>query len=99
MIVDDPKFTGFEWDEAKRLKNLEKHHIDFVRAFRLLTKNHVVFSSERNGEIRYLAICEEGSSFVTIIFVMRGQICRIISARRAHRSERRKHEAIYGSRD
>lgn len=99
MIVDDPQFTGFEWDEVKRLKNLEKHDIDFLQAFRLLTKNHVVFSSERNGEIRYRAICRDGSSFVTIIFVMRGQICRIISARRAHRSERRKHQAIYGGRD
>ena len=95
MIVDEPQFTGFEWDEAKRVKNLEKHGIDFLRAFRLLVEHHVVFASDRHGEQRYRAVCQEGQSYVTVIYVKRGSVCRIISARKAHRSERRKYQAIH----
>ena len=95
MIIDDPEFAGVEWDEAKRLKNLEKHGIDFLRAFRLLAGQFVVFASERHGETRFRAVCREGLSYITIVYVMRGNVCRIISARRAHRSERRKYQAIH----
>ncbi|KAF1049188.1 BrnT family toxin [Xylophilus sp.] len=43
----------YEWDEAKRAANLEKHGLDFMRAYLVLESEYVrVVDSPRNGELR-----------------------------------------------
>ena len=48
----------FEWDEAKRDRNLEKHHIDFADAAELFRSSRFEWRDERHdyGEERRVTI-------------------------------------------
>ena len=60
----------FEWDEQKRLSNLEKHGIDFVRACQIFDSYTVEFEDNRYdyGEDRYIAIGETNGQLLTVIY-------------------------------
>lgn len=46
-----------EWDEAKRLSNLDKHDLDFIDADELFSKPHISEpAKEVEGEVRRKAI-------------------------------------------
>jgi uncharacterized protein len=88
----------FEWDEGKARRNLHKHRIAFDRAitafddpFALIALDDLHSSPE---ELREWLIGESDNGVLVVVFTMREQeqICRIISARRANRSERRRYE-------
>jgi uncharacterized DUF497 family protein len=83
-------FASYTWDENKRAANLVKHKVDFEDAVLALEQPHLEMPSERNGEVRTLAICPETNRLIAVVFIARGDICRIISARVAHRNERRE---------
>lgn len=86
----------FEWDEQKRLKNIEKHGIDFVDSDILFGNPYLVERSKRiNGEERLLAIGMIDEIYFTAIFTKRGPIIRIISMRRARHDERKKYQEIF----
>jgi uncharacterized protein len=86
----------FEWDEEKRLANIEKHGIDFVDAVSLFDDPHLVGSARTvGGEERRLATGMIEDSYVTAVFTMRGPIIRIISMRRARDGERQKHQKVF----
>lgn len=89
------EIAGFEWDESKRAANLAKHGMDFMHAARLLSGPHLAIVSWHRGEERVQAICLDKEEFVTVVYTMHGRQCRIISARRSHRSERRQYRHIY----
>jgi uncharacterized protein len=78
----------FEWDETKRRANLAKHLIDFKDA--ILIFDGLVFEKpqHRHGEDRTLAIGVMDGIEIVVVYVARANYRRIISARRAHRSER-----------
>jgi len=83
--------SEFEWDEAKAEANLAKHGIPFeaaVVAFddadRLLT----IDDRFDYGEERWNLIGIVDGVLLTISYTMRGDVCRIISARSASRKER-----------
>ena len=78
----------FEWDENKRSANLAKHHIDFHDAKGIF--DGPVFESleSRKGEDRVVAIGSIEGIDIVVVYVLRGNRRRIISARRAHRNER-----------
>lgn len=76
----------FDWDEDKALRNLEKHGISFEEAAQALEdafdSGKVQGPSTRHGEPRWIA---RGSGYgrpLQVIFTIRGQAARIISARR-----------------
>jgi uncharacterized DUF497 family protein len=82
----------FEWDPAKRATNLAKHGIDFPAAARVLDDPKMV--SERDPrnygeEMRYRAIGSVEGTVLLVCFTMRGERCRIISARRTNHRERK----------
>ncbi|WP_454701057.1 BrnT family toxin [Agrobacterium burrii] len=95
MDVVTKNFISFEWDENKRLSNIEKHGIDFPRAARALSQPHLESRSDQNGECRILAICPETDDLIVIIYTMRGEVCRIISARATRKNERRTYRQIF----
>lgn len=95
MEVVTKNFISFEWDENKRLSNIEKHGIDFPRAARALSQPHLESRSDQNGECRILAICPETDDLIAIIYTMRGEVCRIISARATRKNERRTYRQIF----
>ncbi len=88
--------TGFEWDEGKRLKNIEGHAIDFIDAALVLLGTNVDVPSARNGEDRRKATGLLNGRLVTTVHVRRGEKFRIISARRAWKSEERAYRSLYG---
>lgn len=81
----------FEWDEKKNKINLEKHGIlfeDAVKVFddtdKIVSFNRIVAHELRMqiiGEIKNLVV-------VMVIFTLRGENSRIISARLASKKER-----------
>ena len=85
----------FEWDEAKRLRNLEKHGIDFWIVTRVFDGKPIVEVPARfNEEARMLTIAKVDDVFVTVVWTWRGTTRRIISARRSRRDEREIHRRL-----
>ncbi len=87
----------FEWDEAKNRANIAKHGIDFTRAKEIFACPTVNFVDQRRnyGETRRAVIGIVQGREVYVIYTVRGEVHRIISARRASRSERRTYRQTY----
>jgi uncharacterized DUF497 family protein len=86
----------FEWDEDKRRRNVEDHGFDFLDGVLVLAGGYYCRYSPRRSEDRWLAIRRVGGIEIAVAFTLRGerqQIIRIISVRRAKRSERRQYHA------
>ena len=81
----------YDWDEPKRIANIEKHEIDFedIHAFDWSTA--AIFSSPRYGEMRQIAIGYIGGRLHFVVFTERGEQRRIISMRKANPREVRKY--------
>ena len=83
--------TGFEWDEEKAAANLRKHGVGFVAALAVFTDPACVerldIRSRSYGEDRYLLTGLCGGALLTVVYTERQDVVRIISARRATRSE------------
>jgi hypothetical protein len=90
-------FAAFEWDEAKRRSNIEEHGIDFEDAAAIFSRPYLRMRSDRNNEVRFVAIgCIEDIE-IAVVYTVRAGACRIISARRARTNEREDyHQAIGG---
>ena len=94
---------SFQWDENKRESNIEKHGVDFVHAARILSRKHLAYPVSRpsQGEERYAAIGPLqppnvrpetwSGALAVVVYTMRGDAYRIISARRASRHERKQY--------
>ncbi|CAN7398718.1 BrnT family toxin [Neorhizobium sp. LjRoot104] len=95
MNHEQESLSIFEWDEDKRRTNLEKHRIDFEDAVFALQEPRLEFPSDRNGEIRILAICPDTKRLIAVVYTMRGEKCRIISARAARKNEQRLYDDRY----
>ena len=85
----------FEWDEKKRLRNIKKHGIDFFRAVEIFYSEYVVIRSDKNEEVRYKAIGELEGKIWTVIYTLRGDSIRLVSARRAWENEQRAYSELY----
>jgi uncharacterized protein len=84
----------YEWDERKRLANLAKHGIDFADMPRVFAGSIVVSTKARGGEVRHLAVTEHDGVFYSMVFTVRGDAIRIISARRSSREEREAYRSV-----
>lgn len=88
----------FEWDEAKRLKNIERHGIDFLDADILFGNPHLVAPGKTvDGEQRWLATGMIDEVYVTAFFSRRDRVIRVISMRSARNGERKRHQEVFGS--
>ena len=84
----------FEWDERKARANLRKHKVDFADAATVFEDLRAVTVTDENlDEERYatLGMDSLGRQLV-VIYTVRGERFRIISARRATRRERADYE-------
>ncbi|MGV1846863.1 MULTISPECIES: BrnT family toxin [unclassified Rhizobium] len=52
---------------------------------------HIEYGFDREGEVRTVAICTDSGKLIAIVYTMRGEICRIISARAARKNEIREY--------
>jgi uncharacterized protein len=87
----------FEWNEAKRLANIEKHGLDFLDADLLFGNPHLIGPANAvDGEQRWLMVGTLDDVYVTLIFTRRGSVIRAISMRRARDAERKRHQEVFG---
>ncbi len=87
----------FEWDERKRLANIEKHVIDFFGATRVRAGTVVeVPSHGRRDEQRFIAYGVVAGHVIAVVYTWRGGRRWLISARRATRDERKNYARAIG---
>ncbi len=88
----------FEWDENKRLKNLESKNLDFIDAVVVFDGRAVISAPSRYAvEDRFVstAVLDDGK-FYSVIWTWRDDDRWIISYRRAHNDEARNYRAHVG---
>lgn len=84
----------FEWDEQKNALNIQKHGIDFNDVPNMFDHELLEEIDDRYdyGEERLIAIGVLRRMIAVVVYVeRRGDVIRIISARRANRHERQKY--------
>ncbi|MBI3637827.1 MAG: BrnT family toxin [Candidatus Rokubacteria bacterium] len=81
---------SFEWDEAKARANLLKHGVDFEDAIRIFEGPTLEHQDTRRDyrEVRVQALGQIGNQVLFVVYVRRGRVRRIISARGAGSDER-----------
>ena len=92
----------FEWDDDKNEVNIVKHGVTFDEAKEIFAGPVFEFIDDRRayGETRIAAIGVTKGIELTVIYTVRNEVRRIISARRARRDERRTyHETYPGGRE
>lgn len=86
----------FIWDEYNRDKNWQKHHVRFTECEEIFFNQPVVVAGRSQGllnELRWYAFGESRlGRKLFIVFTIRNQGIRIISARDMSRKERRMYE-------
>lgn len=87
---------GFEWDERKRIVNLETHGIDFRDAIGVFERPHLTRASPRGDELRQVSLGVIGRAVVAVVWTDRDGAIRIISVRAARRDERYIYETRFG---
>ncbi|MBI3759232.1 MAG: BrnT family toxin [Deltaproteobacteria bacterium] len=96
MIEDDhaalfANIRKFGWDNNKRDRILREREIDFDDVRFVFDGPTIIRRSDRKGEVRYMVFGFLDDVEVVVICTLRGEVCWIISARRARRDERKKH--------
>lgn len=89
--------NDFEWDENKNKKNIEERGIDFEDAIDCYNGPTIQFGDTRRAypEERIIVYGETQGVVLVLVHTIRGDKCRIISARQANRNERQEyHEAV-----
>lgn len=85
----------FEWDEAKRVKNIVKHGIDFADVPQIFDSPMLNELDEFTdyGEDRWLGIGFLRNAVAVVVWTERqDDTIRIISARKANKYERQRFE-------
>lgn len=89
------KWDKFIWDDVKRKSNLQKHGIDFIDIAKSFSEFVYHKESHRNEEERHQAIGKLLDIYVTVVYTIREDTVRIISARKARKNEKEYYEKIY----
>lgn len=84
----------FEWDGRKAASNLTKHGVDFADAVTVLDDEFALtVCDDRAGEDRYVTIGMDATGrLLVVVYTLRGERVRIISARRPTSGERKSYE-------
>ncbi len=81
----------FEWDENKNKLNIEKHEIDFNNVKELFNDRKRKTSPDLRkeyGEDRWITIGKILDSIIVVVYAIRNNYFRIISARFVNKRER-----------
>ena len=80
----------FEWDPAKHERNLRARGIGFDEAALIFEGEVITWPDMRTdyGEARINAIGEADGKVPCVVFTLRGEVIRIITAWRANRKDR-----------
>jgi uncharacterized DUF497 family protein len=84
----------FEWDQEKDRSNQKKHGIAFADTFAVFEDPHAItIADDEHGEERHVTIGTDCfGTVLVVVYVWREETIRIISARKATRSEVKQYE-------
>ncbi len=82
----------FEYDPEKSESNKRKHGISFDEAKDLWLVPALEAEANCVNEPRFLKIGKINGKFYTCVFAVRGEVVRLISARRSRKNEERAYE-------
>ena len=84
----------YQWDRNKALTNLNKHGIDFADAVSVFSDElAITIFDDRFEEERFITIgMDILSRILVVVYTLRDNEIRLISARKATRNERRQYE-------
>lgn len=85
---------AYQWDRGKAAANLRKHGINFADAVSVFSDDlAITISDERFDEERFITIGVDAFGRVlVVVYTMRDEEIRLISARKANRRERQQYE-------
>lgn len=86
-----PEIIIFDWDEFNKEKNKIKHNVTQTECEEVFLNDPVYFDDEKHSqrEKRYLAYGEAtNGKLLTIVFTVRNDKIRVISARNQSKKER-----------
>jgi uncharacterized DUF497 family protein len=92
------QMSQFEWDETKRLKNIERRDLDFLTARLIFDGRPVMTAPSRYAdEVRFVstAVLTDGKVYA-VVWTWRFESRRIISFRRARDGEERAYRKLFG---
>jgi uncharacterized protein len=86
----------FEWDSAKAERSERKHGVSFPFATGVFLDPRRLerfdeMASGTSGEDRWITLGLAGEFEIVVVYMVRGEVIRMISARRADRYEREAH--------
>lgn len=89
------KVTGFDWDEGNLLKNWEKHGVTYLEAEQVFFNEPLILEDDvrhSQDEPRWYGLgSTDTKRLLMVVFTIRSDQIRVISARDMNRKER----AIY----
>ena len=89
---DLSRIEGFDWDRGNVYKSRDKHRVAFVECEEVFQHGPVLFPDSRHSQLepRYLALGQTvRGRQLAVIFTLRRNRIRVISARDMSRKERR----------
>ncbi len=86
----------YEWDRDKAVLNKQKHGIDFSDAVSVLEDPlALTICDVAAGEQRYVSLGMDGlNRLLVVVYTVRGDRIRLISARKADKLEQRQYEEM-----
>ena len=91
-----PKPLAFEWDKGNVNKNFKKHKVTNIEAEEIFKNNPLIIFDDANHSLTEKRFIAHGITSkernLTIIFTLRSQKIRIISARIQNKKERKIYE-------
>ena len=90
----DYRNVMFEWDEEKAASNFNKHGIRFETVSKVFADENklIRYDEEHPNEERYNILGKVGKVLFVVCIFRRGNVVRIISARRATDLEKARYE-------
>jgi uncharacterized protein len=92
MKNDFDQIIGFQWDKGNLDKNLEKHDVENWECEQIFFNEPIIILDDpihSSTEKRWAAFgTTDSGRLLTIIFTIRGNLLRVISARDMSRKER-----------
>ncbi len=100
MEIDEllSKCTGFEWDEGNLQKNWDLHRVSVSECEQIFFNFPLTVSSDEKHsekESRYYALGQtDKGRLLFVVFMIRKDLVRVISARDMSRKERKVYEQL-----